>query len=549
MMKKKTKYFGLIIDFASTIIILIVIQNTAFGQFNYIRNGSMNGVVGNMHTPIDWYVCDSYSSPDIYSVYTPDSSGLSDVIFPVRDSTLLFIRTRGKYHTNSPGPYTNEYIVQRLKEPLEKDSTYEFGFFYCFNSHLKVQDLRNPDIVYPVRLELWVGTDSCAHEKLLMQTEPLQDIFWTERHCTFTVFDTSYSYIRIEAQWDSMTMNVHHESYNGMILLDSLSIYKVPGIDTTKTFDVYYKGDGKTTLHASQGTSYSWLPQENLSNYNIQSPTMQGFTKKYTVAEGSLTTCSTIEIFNIILNCDSIYPRGNLDSFDVYYNPRRKVVLKASAGLSYDWNPKAHLSDSNSCCPYLTGYDSIVRVTVWDRNSCSFNEKFLELLNCDTIVPNKNILTLDTLVGKQSTIRLVPSYGEVEGNWNPFRWLDCQSCREPNASPMSSVTYRVMLKDTFGCRHQESFNIAIEIFVPNIITPNGDSKNECFRIYGLPDNTTLKIYTKNGILVYMAKPYNDSNCWKGNDNSGKPLESNTYWYVLENPDKGLLLKGFVFLMR
>jgi gliding motility-associated-like protein len=548
MMKKKTIHIGSIFYIVITGI-LFLFPKDAYAQYNYIRNGTLNGIVGNSQNPFEWYVCDSYSSPDMYSRYIPNPRGSGDEIFPVRDSTFLFLRTRSKYHTNPPGPYTYEYIIQHLRKPLEKGSTFLFSCFYCFSSHLVVQDLHDPNIAYPVRLELWAGNDSCADEKLLMQTEPLQDPYWTERHCTFTLPDTSYAYIRIAAQWDSMTMSLTHESYNGMILIDSLSIYKLPGLDTLKTFDLYYKGDGKTTLNATKGTSYSWTPQVNLSAYNVQSPIMQGFTPQYTVAIGSLTTCSYMEIFNILLNCDTLYPIKDLNSFNIYYSPHKKVYLNASDGNKYSWYPFTNLSDTNVCCPYLTGYDSTIKVTVWDKYNCPFNQKFNEILNCDTIIPNKYFLSLDTALSNQNDIQLVPEFGEVDSTWNPDIYLSCQNCREPKASPVHSISYQVKLKDEFGCIHHEIFKITIELFVPNVITPNGDDKNERFVIKGLPENTSVKIYTKNGVLVYSAKPYIESNFWEGRDNSGKLLESNNYWYVIENPEKGLYLRGFVFLLR
>jgi gliding motility-associated-like protein len=540
--------------------LLAFICHNSFSQYyyNYIFNGSLNGIpgVGSPHFPFGWGACDSYSSPDMFKVFIPDSG---DIIYPVKDSTFIFLRARSRYHTNAPGPFTYEYMTQRLRRPLKKDSTYLFGLFYCFNSHDTVQDNLNPNILYPVRLELWAGNDSCAHEKLLMQTEPLPATFWTERHCTFKLTDTSYEYIRIAVAWDSMNIGPTHHSYNGMLLIDSLSILDSAGIvnyygqfqpaGPVRTINLYYKGDNKTILAASPGTAYSWQPEENLNFYNIQSPVMKGFTPKYSVFLSSLTTCSSVEEFNISLNCDTIYPLKLIDSAELYFNPNRNMVLRADSGTKYHWFPKNHLSDTTICCPNLTGYDSLINVTVWDKYSCPFDEKFTILLNCDTIIPEKNILTLDTIVKKQAGIKLIPEFGEVDSSWYPAENLSCNTCREPIANPDNSTIYSVRLKDEFGCTHQETFKIIVELFVPNVITPNGDGKNDRFKIVGLPDNTILRVYTKNGLQLYTAKPYNESNLWEGTDNNGNLLETGNYWYVLENPAAGLLLKGYVFLLR
>jgi len=559
MMKRKQRNRVLGFCIACTFFLIFTGYNTqAQYNYNFIVNGSLNGDTGRgaAHFPIDWGACDSYSSPDMYSVYI---STTNEYIYPYRDTTFLFLRTRSKYHTNAPGPYTYEYITQKLRRPLKKDTTYMFGINYCFNAHMIVQDTKNPNIAYPVRIELWVGHDSCAHDKLLMQTEPLTATVWSLKKCTFTLTDTSYEYIRIATAWDSMNIGPTHESYNGMILIDSLFIYDSIGIihyftdflpaEPIKTTNVNFLGDGKTTLSASPGTAYSWLPEENLREYNVQYPVMTGFTPHYYVAISSLSNCSTIEDFNIILDCDILYPQKVPDTTVIYFNPHKRIFLKASDGQKYSWNPNTHLLDTTTCCPQLTGYDSLINVTVWDKYLCPFNEEFKIELNCDTIVPNKSILTIDTIVGEQAGIKLIPSYGEVDSIWNPTKWLSCSSCREPIASPDNSIIYKVRLKDEYNCFHQEIFKIDVEFFIPNVITPNGDNKNDRFKITGLPENTTLKIYSKSGVLVYSANPYNDSNLWEGTDNDGKPLESNNYWYILENKEKKLLVKGFVFLLR
>jgi len=87
------------------------------------------------------------------------------------------------------------------------------------------------------------------------------------------------------------------------------------------------------------------------------------------------------------------------------------------------------------------------------------------------------------------------------------------------------------------------------VFIPNVITPNGDGYNDCFKIIGLPRNTIIRIFDKSGENVYSANNYSDSNCWEGKDNRGINLETGTYWYFLENREAGLFQKGFVFLKR
>ncbi len=190
----------------------------------------------------------------------------------------------------------------------------------------------------------------------------------------------------------------------------------------------------------------------------------------------------------------------------------------------------------------IFGQDQIVtNVTQYDQLKNS--------INCDSIYPDKNMITLDTSLSKPGEIKLVPRYGSVIGSWFPTDYLSCTDCQTPVAFPQTPITYTVSLTDTNNCIHQESFKIDFKLNIPNVITPNGDGLNDSFKIYGLPSGTPIKIFDKDGHLVYSANSYSEANWWTGTDNNGKPLEAGTYWYVLDNSLNGIYEKGFVLLVR
>lgn len=71
-----------------------------------------------------------------------------------------------------------------------------------------------------------------------------------------------------------------------------------------------------------------------------------------------------------------------------------------------------------------------------------------------------------------------------------------------------------------------------DCFVPNIITPNGDNKNEVFQVPCLENdfpNNRIKIFNRWGDEVYQAQPY--ENDWRGTF-KGQPLPAGTYFYLL-----------------
>ncbi|QJB32196.1 DUF11 domain-containing protein [Chitinophaga oryzae] len=85
-----------------------------------------------------------------------------------------------------------------------------------------------------------------------------------------------------------------------------------------------------------------------------------------------------------------------------------------------------------------------------------------------------------------------------------------------------------------------------EIFIPNVITPNGDGKNDRFVVLGLGKypGSGLFIYNRWGNMVYQSKDYD--NKWDGNG-----LNEGTYYYILKlrAPEGERVYKGWIELLR
>jgi len=82
--------------------------------------------------------------------------------------------------------------------------------------------------------------------------------------------------------------------------------------------------------------------------------------------------------------------------------------------------------------------------------------------------------------------------------------------------------------------------------VNNILTPNGDGKNDFFVIKGLekyPGNK-LTIFDRGGRMLYSAVNY--KNNWYGYVN-GSALAEDTYYYILDLGVEGTV-KGFISIL-
>jgi gliding motility-associated-like protein len=538
--------------------------NIQLNSQSLLRNGTLDGPLDqDQIPPYEWHSqeCDTPLTFNTPNVYTLDfSNQLDSTIYPFVDSTFVALRARGKYYNSGMyPPETREFLVQVLTNPLEINSCYILSAYLRTDLKMSVSDSLEPNISYPPTVEL-SGSDSiCSVKKLLYVSKPISNPDWHRYNYKFCITDNSYSVFRFQISWDPSIK--HGVPYNAILYVDSLNLTKECKPDTV-FHSLYFKGDNKTKLTAvTAGISFKWNPNNNLSADTGRSVAMKWFDtlqnkfiNYYYATVARQGQCPVIEKFEVKFSCDTLYTKKILDT--LYYKYFHKVTLNTYPnGVTYIWDPKTHLSDPTICCPYLTGFDTAYSVTIIDRYNCMLYEYFNIKANCDSLVPEKNVIVLDTILDRNhSSILLKPKVGKVKDQyWNPLTDLtSTDGWQTAIASPLSEKTYTIWVVDSFNCTHYERFHIGVKMFIPNFITPNGDHYNQCFKVFGLPDKTSLKIFDKSGALVYSDNNYDpsdDAKCWEGIDNNKHPLETGTYWYVLSNPETGLLKKGFVFIRR
>jgi len=98
-----------------------------------------------------------------------------------------------------------------------------------------------------------------------------------------------------------------------------------------------------------------------------------------------------------------------------------------------------------------------------------------------------------------------------------------------------------------NCEDTAEVKITVhDAFVPSVITPNGDGKNDYFKISEYSSKVELIIFNRWGNEEYSSGNY--INDWDGRNNKGVELPNDTYFYILKF-DNGRVLKGSVFIKR
>jgi len=122
------------------------------------------------------------------------------------------------------------------------------------------------------------------------------------------------------------------------------------------------------------------------------------------------------------------------------------------------------------------------------------------------------------------------------------------------SSPVSVVTGLSSGENIFlWTVHEGSCSSAAEVtimvsdlFVPSVITPNGDGKNDTFRVEGPEGKVELVIFNRWGNVEYENRDY--QNNWDGRNNKGSAMPDDTYMYVVRFAN-GLTRKGTVLITR
>ena len=145
----------------------------------------------------------------------------------------------------------------------------------------------------------------------------------------------------------------------------------------------------------------------------------------------------------------------------------------------------------------------------------------------------------------------------VHGGTEPYNyaWSNGQSGNELNG--VGNGAYWVTITDAQGCQDSAlavvGFDNCCKPFLPDAFTPNGDGKNDIYRLRWKGDISKLQfsIYNRFGERVFVS--YQADVGWDGTYH-GRPCEMGVYFYVVKficgsNGNNNVEYKGDVTLVR
>ncbi len=210
-----------------------------------------------------------------------------------------------------------------------------------------------------------------------------------------------------------------------------------------------------TTLNASGGTAYSWLPVTGLSSAAIANPVANpAATTTYTVTVSN-GNCSATDMVTVTVTSPPIPNAGA----DVSICAGSNTLLTASGGTSYSWLPVTGLSSPSIASPAASPAATTTYTVSVSNGVCSLTD--MVIITVNTVPANAGI---DAAICNGSSTTLAATGGTTY-SWLPITGLSSASIANPVASPTSTTTYTVTVSDG-TCSATDMVNIVVASSAP-----------------------------------------------------------------------------------
>ncbi|MDQ3071880.1 MAG: gliding motility-associated C-terminal domain-containing protein, partial [Bacteroidota bacterium] len=147
------------------------------------------------------------------------------------------------------------------------------------------------------------------------------------------------------------------------------------------------------------------------------------------------------------------------------------------------------------------------------------------------------------------TCRLTVSFNDISSSRSrDYRWdfgdgryITGIATPQHKYAKTGNYNVRMILNYGFPCADTITQRVTLasknkaDLFIPNIITANGDSRNDYFYIGGADsqcEDYTISIYNRWGELIY--KETGQGLQWDGTKRGGRPLTDGVYYYVFDS---------------
>jgi gliding motility-associated-like protein len=326
-----------------------------------------------------------------------------------------------------------------------------------------------------------------------------------------------------------------------------VTVNPLPGIPTVTTDGPTTFCEGDTvTLTSSVGISYLWSNGETFQSIPVS--TAGTYTVKVTNESGCLSSASGS--VTIVVNTLPVVTTGN--NGPVCTGSALNLIGSPAGMKVYYWSGPDEFSSllqnpivTDSATLDMAGTYTLI---VANADGCTNTATQNIVVNAAPVAvagPDQDLkFTFNTQMNAELSLSetgewsLISGSGKIDDIHSPTSIVNNLSIGE------NKFIWKVL---NGKCEDTSEVKIIVyDVFVPSVITPNGDGKNDDFKISEFSGKVELIIFNRWGNEEYRSENY--INDWNGRNNKGVELPNDTYFYILKF-ENGRVLKGSVFIKR
>ncbi len=326
-------------------------------------------------------------------------------------------------------------------------------------------------------------------------------------------------------------------------------VHPYPNVDAGPSHIVCYPN--ATQLQGTGAVTYNWVPILYLNNTQIPNPACVPLSNiTYTLTGTDNFGCMATDTVSVKL----MMPFTILASPDAMICNSEMMQLNATGGNNYQWSPPTGLDNTGIANPTASPVITTTYIVTSTDGVC-FTSTDSVIITVNQIPEIFAGADAEMLYGQTYQLNAYTNGGNIL--WEPSTFLDCNTCEDPIASHVNiPITYKLTVTDSFGCKAEDYVKINLAcaedvLYIPNTFTPNGDGKNDVFRIrtFGLSYVSAFRVFNRWGEMVFETHDVSEG--WDGTW-QGKLCHPAVYvWYIQGTCANGveLLKKGNVTLIR
>ncbi len=514
-------------------------QYSVDGGLNYQSSGDFGGLMAGSYTVV---VMDNHSCTDTLSnVIVNNSTGpnidsvvVSDVSCPGAGDGSLTIYATGSnlvYSIDSANSYSSQNTYTNLNG----------GTYYVFVNDgggcqaTSTVQINEPD---PISFNFDITPVSCSGQcsgaisaQQVTGGTPPYTYSWSNGATTSSLSDLcTGDYI--------LTITDAHNCTK----IDTVTLTAPPAMDVSYNVEAgNCNEDGATvTLTVTGGAApYTYL-WSNGNNTDSETFHQAGYySVSVTDANGCEVVVDSIEVNlpdPLVITEDSIVVASCLGSNDgaIYIS-----VTGGTGTYNYLWSNEMTTEDLTDIA---TGNYA---VTVTDENGCSATASFDVGTGEGGVVVSHNVWMDEHHLANVDL--------NVTGGTPPYTYSWSNGAASEDLTGIDhSATFMVTVTDADGCIGLDTINVSPELYIATVITPNGDGKNDTWKIIGLDKykNVILEVYNRWGDIVFKFEGSGEAymspeNQWDGTGKSGKLLPFGSYLYIVNVGDE--VYKGTIVI--